>query len=78
MSPPRALTAMACVARTGIGTNTPLRRALVDLREHAILALRNILAGNLENQAVVDAVRPVGRWDEDKVLREVRGDAEEA
>ncbi|KAI0794004.1 spinocerebellar ataxia type 10 protein domain-containing protein [Fomes fomentarius] len=48
------------------------------LREHAILALRNILAGNLENQAVVDAVRPVGRWDEDKMLRELRGDAVEA
>ena len=43
-----------------------------DLREHAIFALRNILAGNLENQAVVEAIRPVGRWDEDKVLRELR------
>ncbi|KAI0741534.1 spinocerebellar ataxia type 10 protein domain-containing protein [Daedaleopsis nitida] len=45
------------------------------LREHAIFALRNLLHGNLENQAVVDAVKPVGRWDEDKALQELRGDA---
>ncbi|RDX48254.1 hypothetical protein OH76DRAFT_1484158 [Lentinus brumalis] len=43
------------------------------LREHAIFALRNILDGNLENQAVVDAIQPVGRWDENKVLQEFRG-----
>ncbi|TFK89174.1 hypothetical protein K466DRAFT_487334 [Polyporus arcularius HHB13444] len=42
------------------------------LREHAIFALRNILDGNLENQAVVDAIQPVGRWDENKVLQEFR------
>ncbi|KAI0708877.1 spinocerebellar ataxia type 10 protein domain-containing protein [Cerioporus squamosus] len=42
------------------------------LREHAIFALRNILDGNLENQAVVNAIQPVGRWDENKVLQEFR------
>ncbi|RPD64276.1 hypothetical protein L226DRAFT_533583 [Lentinus tigrinus ALCF2SS1-7] len=44
------------------------------LREHAIFALRNILDGNLENQAVVHAIQPVGRYDENKVLQEFRGD----
>ncbi|KAI0731287.1 spinocerebellar ataxia type 10 protein domain-containing protein [Earliella scabrosa] len=43
------------------------------LREHAIFALRNLLDRNLENQAVVDAVKPVGRWDENKVLQELQG-----
>lgn len=46
---------------------------LPDLREHAIFALRNLLDGNLENQAVVNAIQPVGRYDENKVLQEFRG-----
>ncbi|KAH9852057.1 spinocerebellar ataxia type 10 protein domain-containing protein [Lenzites betulinus] len=45
------------------------------LREHAIFALRNILHDNRENQAVVDAIKPVGKWDEEKVLRDIRGGA---
>lgn len=44
-----------------------------DLREHAIFALRNLLHANAENQAVVDAIKPVGKWDEEKVLRDIRG-----
>ncbi|KAI0666754.1 spinocerebellar ataxia type 10 protein domain-containing protein [Trametes maxima] len=43
------------------------------LREHAIFALRNLLFGNAESQAVVDAIKPVGKWDEQKVLRDLRG-----
>ncbi|KAH9888932.1 spinocerebellar ataxia type 10 protein domain-containing protein [Cubamyces lactineus] len=43
------------------------------LREHAIFTLRNLLFENAENQAVVDAIKPVGRWDEAKVLRDIRG-----
>ncbi|KAI0658023.1 spinocerebellar ataxia type 10 protein domain-containing protein [Cubamyces menziesii] len=43
------------------------------LREHAIFTLRNLLFENVENQAVVDAIKPVGRWDEEKVLRDIRG-----
>ncbi|OSX62386.1 hypothetical protein POSPLADRAFT_1056980 [Postia placenta MAD-698-R-SB12] len=37
--------------------------------EHAIFALRNLLHENKENQAVVDAIKPVGRWDERHVLQ---------
>ncbi|KAL7280860.1 hypothetical protein ACG7TL_005804 [Trametes sanguinea] len=44
------------------------------MREHAIFALRNLLYGNVENQAVVDSIQPVGKWDEEKILREIRGD----
>jgi ataxin-10 len=40
------------------------------LREHAIFALRNLLAGNLDNQAVVDGIRPTSKWDRDGVLRD--------
>lgn len=43
-----------------------------DLREHAIFTLRNLLHGNLENQAVVDAIKPVGRWDEYGVLQDIQ------
>ena len=45
-----------------------------DMREHAIFALRNLLFGNAENQAVVEEVKPIGRWDEDKVLRDLGRD----
>ena len=33
----------------------------LDLREHAIFALRNLLHGNLESQAVVDRIRAIGK-----------------
>ncbi|KII85837.1 hypothetical protein PLICRDRAFT_114924 [Plicaturopsis crispa FD-325 SS-3] len=39
------------------------------LREHAIFTLRNLLIGNEESQAVVDAIKPGGSWDEDGVLQ---------
>ncbi|KAJ7626436.1 spinocerebellar ataxia type 10 protein domain-containing protein [Mycena polygramma] len=39
------------------------------LREHAIFTLHNLLEGNLENQAVVEAIKPSGIWDENGVLQ---------
>jgi len=33
------------------------------LREHALFTLRNLLHGNLENQAVVDEIKPMVNWD---------------
>lgn len=44
-----------------------------DLREHALFALRNLLHENVENQAVVDAIKPMGTWDENGVLRDAPG-----
>lgn len=43
------------------------------LREYALFALRNLLAGNAENQKVVDEIKPSGYWDKDGVLKEVVG-----
>lgn len=39
------------------------------MKEHAILALRNILHGNSANQDVVKEIQPVARWDERGVLQ---------
>lgn len=43
------------------------------LREHAILALRNLLDGNMKNQDEVNSIQPSGYWDEAGVLREKVG-----
>ncbi|KAJ7224451.1 spinocerebellar ataxia type 10 protein domain-containing protein [Mycena pura] len=43
------------------------------LREHAIFALHNLLQGNPENQAVVDALQPSGKWDDNGILRDTSG-----
>ncbi|KAJ7746864.1 spinocerebellar ataxia type 10 protein domain-containing protein [Mycena maculata] len=43
------------------------------LREHAIFTLHNLLKRNPENQAVVEAIKPSGTWDDDGVLRETAG-----
>ncbi|KAI0320888.1 spinocerebellar ataxia type 10 protein domain-containing protein [Amylostereum chailletii] len=43
------------------------------LREHAIFALRNLLHRNAENQAAVEAIKPMGTWDEEGILRDVPG-----
>lgn len=45
----------------------------IDLREHAIFTLHSLLKDNLENQAVVDAIRPTGEWDESGVLKDTPG-----
>lgn len=42
---------------------------LVDLREHAIFTLRNLLHGNLENQALVNEIQPLREWDESGLLQ---------
>ncbi|KAG1831254.1 spinocerebellar ataxia type 10 protein domain-containing protein [Suillus variegatus] len=43
------------------------------LREHAILALRNLLDSNKENQDEVNSIQPSGYWDEAGMLREKVG-----
>ncbi|EJD07503.1 uncharacterized protein FOMMEDRAFT_164457 [Fomitiporia mediterranea MF3/22] len=43
------------------------------LREHALFALRNLLHDNVDNQVIVDAIKPMGTWDENGVLRDVPG-----
>jgi ataxin-10 len=43
------------------------------LREHALFALRNILEGNEENQALVRRIEPLGRWDENGQLQDIPG-----
>ena len=67
-----AVEAVANARLCACGVGVRLRgRGRADMREHAIFALRNLLKGNAENQAVVQAIQPVGRWDEDKVLRDI-------
>ncbi|KZT63130.1 hypothetical protein DAEQUDRAFT_734174 [Daedalea quercina L-15889] len=39
------------------------------MKEHAILALRNLLHGNKANQDVVREIQPVARWDERGILQ---------
>ncbi|KAJ7493437.1 spinocerebellar ataxia type 10 protein domain-containing protein [Mycena galericulata] len=43
------------------------------LREHAIFTLHNLLERNPENQAIVEAVKPSGTWDDNGILRETSG-----
>jgi ataxin-10 len=40
----------------------------IDIREHAIFTLRNLLIGNPENQAVVDAFQLTRDWDKESVF----------
>jgi hypothetical protein len=46
---------------------------LLDLREHALFALRNLLERNKENQAIVEEMKPMAEWDDNGVLRNVDG-----
>lgn len=43
--------------------------ASADLREHAIFALRNLLQDNVENQRVVQELKPLRDFDKDGILR---------
>jgi len=43
------------------------------LREHALFTLRNLLLGNEENQATVQAIKPMGSWDENGQLQDAIG-----
>lgn len=45
----------------------------LDLREHAIFTLHNLLDHNPENQAVVEAIKPSGKWDDSGILQETAG-----
>lgn len=56
-----------------IGPLTNRVRRHTDLREHALFTLRNLLHENAENQAVVDAIKPMGAWDENGILRDTPG-----
>ena len=40
------------------------------MRERAIFALKNILANNQENQALVAALKPMGKWDVEGILKD--------
>jgi ataxin-10 len=44
------------------------------MREHALFALKHILANNPENQALVAALKPTGTWDADGILKDSKGD----
>lgn len=56
------------VAHGNCGTRVSLN-SLLDLREHAIFTLHNLLEGNPENQAVVEAIKPSGTWDDNGILQ---------
>ncbi|KAJ7623465.1 spinocerebellar ataxia type 10 protein domain-containing protein [Roridomyces roridus] len=43
------------------------------LREHAIFTLHNLLEQNSENQAIVEAIKPSGTWDDNGILRDTVG-----
>lgn len=43
----------------------------IDIREHALFALRNLLDSNVENQIVIDEIRPIPQWDENGVLSNI-------
>lgn len=45
------------------------------MREHALFALKHILADNQENQALVAALKPMGTWDSEGMLRDSKGGA---
>lgn len=45
----------------------------LDLREHAIFTLRNLLENNLENQEFVHSLKPSQEWDEDGTLNTIAG-----
>lgn len=42
---------------------------VLDLREHAIFTLHNLLKNNPENQRFVDSVKPSQEWGEDGTLK---------
>ena len=48
---------------------------IIDLREHAIFALRNLLQDNVENQRVVQEFKPLRDFDKDGVLRNLGPEA---
>jgi len=41
----------------------------LDLREHAIFTLHNLLKNNPENQGFVDSVKPSQEWGKDGTLK---------
>ena len=45
----------------------------IDLREHAIFTLRNLLENNRENQQFVHSLKPSQEWDDDGTLKTIAG-----
>jgi Spinocerebellar ataxia type 10 protein domain len=45
----------------------------LDLREHAIFTLRNLLENNRENQQFVHSLKPSQEWDDDGTLNTIAG-----
>ena len=45
----------------------------LDLREHAIFTLQNLLQNNRENQEFVHSLKPSQEWDDDGTLNTVPG-----
>jgi ataxin-10 len=45
----------------------------LDLREHAIFTLRNLLENNRENQQFVHSLKPSQEWDDDGTLKTIAG-----
>lgn len=45
----------------------------LDLREHAIFTLHNLLQNNPENQQFVDSLKPSQEWDDAGTLKTVVG-----
>ncbi|KAJ7880331.1 spinocerebellar ataxia type 10 protein domain-containing protein [Mycena olivaceomarginata] len=69
------ITAVQDRARLCGGIEVVMNLCVIDernpyLREHAIFTLHNLLQGNAENQAVVEAIKPSGKWDENGVWQE--------
>ncbi|KAF9462934.1 spinocerebellar ataxia type 10 protein domain-containing protein [Collybia nuda] len=67
-------------ARESGGIEVVMSLCVVDernpyLREHAIFTLRNLLKDNLENQAVVEGIKPSEDWNKSEVLKYTPGTA---
>ncbi|KAJ6581200.1 spinocerebellar ataxia type 10 protein domain-containing protein [Mycena capillaripes] len=68
------ITAVQNRARLCGGIEVVMNLCVIDernpyLREHAIFTLHNLLEGNPENQAVVEAIKPSGTWDDNGILQ---------
>jgi ataxin-10 len=57
------------VRTVSVSANLAVDPVYLDMREHAIFTLHNLLEDNRENQAVVDAVQPKRQWDDNGVLQ---------
>jgi ataxin-10 len=54
-------------------TASNLKNNNLDLREHAIFTLRNLLENNRENQQFVHSLKPSQEWDDNGTLNTIAG-----